>query len=407
MSFINPSFFWFLPLVTLPVIIHILNRPRKRIIVFPAVKFLLPATRKIIRKFKLLQLLLLLLRVLFILLLITAFARPVRRTPLARETVDNFILIDTSYSMAFKTGRESALDTAKDLAGELIDKIPGRFAVAEFNSKLNFITYLSDERARAKDAVEQIKLSPYTTDYASIIKELTETSLVKENIDKNIIILSDFNRAGFKDEEKIPDIENASYMLIEVARGNENIWIENIETQEAYINTPLKINGFIRSNNSAETELYMYINGERRGNKKIEAGKEEEFTFKPVFREEGNYRGKIELQTSMEHNRLAPDDIRYFSFKVKPQIRVLLVDGRPGYTLMSSESYFVDRALSAARYRAPASARVITPEELKTIDLDYYDVLYLLNATVDSEITNKINNFTLINKHSTFFKYKK
>lgn len=76
MTFLEPLLLWGLPLALLPVIIHLFNRLRHRSIDWGAMMFLLSATRKSTRYARLRQWLILLFRVLALVGLILAVARP-------------------------------------------------------------------------------------------------------------------------------------------------------------------------------------------------------------------------------------------------------------------------------------------------------------------------------------------
>jgi len=76
MSFINSFFLYLLPLVAVPIVIHLIGRQRYYKQEFSTLRFLKQLEIDLIRKLKIRQILLLLLRILLILLLILVFARP-------------------------------------------------------------------------------------------------------------------------------------------------------------------------------------------------------------------------------------------------------------------------------------------------------------------------------------------
>ena len=78
-TFLNPSFLWGLPVVSIPILIHLLSRRRPITSQFPTVRFIQLASTTVVRRFKLKQLILLILRSLILLLLTLLFARPVVR----------------------------------------------------------------------------------------------------------------------------------------------------------------------------------------------------------------------------------------------------------------------------------------------------------------------------------------
>ncbi|MDQ3623390.1 MAG: BatA domain-containing protein, partial [Verrucomicrobiota bacterium] len=120
MSFLQPWIWWALPAVLLPLIIHLLNRLRYKTVHWAAMIFLLKANRAATRRAKLRQYLLLACRMLILLFLIWAMARPLVGGWLgaaaggAPETV--LILLDRSASMEARGGAQPESKRAHALA---------------------------------------------------------------------------------------------------------------------------------------------------------------------------------------------------------------------------------------------------------------------------------------------------
>lgn len=76
MTFLSPQFLWLLPLVTLPILIHLLAKRSAKVIDFPSLIFLKRLEQEALKKFNLKQLVLLLLRMGILLLIILIFAQP-------------------------------------------------------------------------------------------------------------------------------------------------------------------------------------------------------------------------------------------------------------------------------------------------------------------------------------------
>ena len=125
MTFLQPFILWGLPLILLPVIIHLINRLRHRPQPWAAMRFLLTATRASTSHAKLRQFLILLFRVLAVAMLLLFLARPLAGgwmgwmlSP-APDAV--LILLDRSASMETKlpggsTKREQALKLVSEAA---------------------------------------------------------------------------------------------------------------------------------------------------------------------------------------------------------------------------------------------------------------------------------------------------
>src|SRR6185503_4097407 len=129
MPFILAAFFvspWFVAagsaLASIPIIIHILNRRRFKVIRWAAMEYLLQAMRKNRRRLKFEQWILLAMRCLLIFLMGLALARPLgcENNSIAalggQRTALHVIVIDNSYSMAYESGDRSNAKTHLDQA---------------------------------------------------------------------------------------------------------------------------------------------------------------------------------------------------------------------------------------------------------------------------------------------------
>lgn len=158
MTFLNPQLLWGLPLILIPVIIHLINRLRHRPQVWAAMQFLRAATQSSVSQAKLRHFLILLFRVLAVTALILFVARPLAGGWLgwalapAPEVV--LLLLDRSPSMettlpgAATTKRQQALklwgEAARQYQGSsrfiFLDGLTGQ---AQESGSINFLSQLS------------------------------------------------------------------------------------------------------------------------------------------------------------------------------------------------------------------------------------------------------------------------
>ena len=111
MNFAAPFMLWTLPLVAVPIIIHLLKRRRQQRVDFGAMEFLRRALRRTRRRVLLEDILLLILRTAAVLLLILALARPSTEAlplPGARAQRSEVVVLDASLSMQHLDGGLSA-----------------------------------------------------------------------------------------------------------------------------------------------------------------------------------------------------------------------------------------------------------------------------------------------------------
>src|SRR3954468_5929074 len=132
-SFVSPGFFLAgAALIALPIVIHILNRRRYKVVHWAAMEYLLAAMKKNRRRLKFEQWLLLATRCAVLLFLGLALARPLGCSEnsvaamAAERTGLHVLVIDNSYSMAYEAGRpdtKTHLDQAKKIAKTMLGRL--------------------------------------------------------------------------------------------------------------------------------------------------------------------------------------------------------------------------------------------------------------------------------------------
>ncbi len=125
MTFLNPFVLFGLVAAAIPIIIHLLNLRKLRTVEFSSLKFLKELQKTKMRRVRIRQLLLLLLRTLIVVAMVFAFSRPALRGSLAgvaggHATTTMVILLDDSPSMTVRDERGVLFNQAKDAAERLI-----------------------------------------------------------------------------------------------------------------------------------------------------------------------------------------------------------------------------------------------------------------------------------------------
>jgi hypothetical protein len=118
-NFGAPAVLWALPLVAVPVIIHLIQRRRYQRVDFAAMEFLRRAIKRLRRRVLLEDILLLVLRTLAVLVAILALAQPgTQQAPawLGRSARTEILILDASLSMNHRSADNSAYERAVGLA---------------------------------------------------------------------------------------------------------------------------------------------------------------------------------------------------------------------------------------------------------------------------------------------------
>src|SRR6478736_1805205 len=132
---LNPLLAWLgAAAVSVPIIIHLLNKRKFERVVWGAMRFLRVSVEKNQRHLQIEDLLLLALRCLLLFLLGLALARPTLRAFggggwFGQQKVTAVVLLDNSYSMSATDGAKSRFELAKDAADQTIAALPTGSAV--------------------------------------------------------------------------------------------------------------------------------------------------------------------------------------------------------------------------------------------------------------------------------------
>ena len=125
-GFANLLMLGWLAAAAAPMLIHLWNKRRYREVSWAAIEYLLAAMRKNSRRMRIEQLLLLLVRTAIIVLLVLAVAQPYLEQLglpfVAGQRTLKVLVIDGSYSMAYKPTDKSRFDRAKELAEQIVDE---------------------------------------------------------------------------------------------------------------------------------------------------------------------------------------------------------------------------------------------------------------------------------------------
>jgi hypothetical protein len=126
----NPGLLPILLAAFLPVLLHILDRRRARVVDWPAVRFLIAGDRRRIRRWRAREALLLLVRTLVALLVAVTVLRPFSRELTAVQSLPPanrgvVLVLDTSSSMTYRggTGKSTSLDRAKAAAARVLETV--------------------------------------------------------------------------------------------------------------------------------------------------------------------------------------------------------------------------------------------------------------------------------------------
>ncbi|MBW8883773.1 MAG: BatA domain-containing protein, partial [Planctomycetia bacterium] len=224
-----------------PVIIHLLNRRRYRVVQWAAMDFLREALKKNRKILQLRDLVLLVLRTLAVLLFGAALARPYLASRHdqfdARQPLHAIIIIDNSLSMAYESLEGSLLDKAKDRARELIDRLPAGSQMTVIpacgaREPPGFDPLLTNDDA--KEALGKIEMVDRSAKIASVANLARRACEEAPQLAKRIVFITDQQELNWRDARAEELFRGLPAMqVVSVApSAPENAWIADLRVQD-------------------------------------------------------------------------------------------------------------------------------------------------------------------------------
>ena len=402
-----------------PIIIHLLNRSRFKVEPWGAMMFLQAATRVRAQRIKIQQLILLLLRALFFVLLGLALARPVTGIPESEETeagdnaeypTTHVIIFDASYSMRQGEGEDNAFHKAREAATRIVD------SMGEADNMM--IIWGSDKPKPmfpkpSFDEVflrEQVQgLEPGVTDMA-IARALEQAYWVLEESTlphHRIYILTDGQVHGWNFDEKEPwdkivqhqellSVAPFTYVLHQMPEDPViNIAVQRIYPQSPIVDIFRPTKFLVELGNYGTSEkdvdVVFRVNGEVVDDRtvKVQPGVHT-VDFDHKFEESGSHH----VTVLITGDDLDFDNESFLATEVLEHIPVLVIEGETSDNPWDSDGLMLKYALTAgaADENDPTLFDVtlrnqLDLEDIDTIELAKYSAVILTNVSLLSRHT--------------------
>lgn len=367
-----------------PIIIHLLNRRRFRVIEWAAMDFLREAMQRNRRIMQIRDIILLVLRTAAVLLFGLALAQPFFATREEefndRQPLHAVIVIDNSLSMAYEALDGDLLTKAKERARQLIDKLPA-------GSKMSIIPacggrdWALDPYETKEDALEALDKIEIVDRSASLVRAANEAKRASEaapELAKRILFISDQQQSNWRDLRNSDVLKDLPPMqVVDVAPADwENTWIAALRVQDglADIETPATVVVEIEHRGPSprrDVQITLSMGDSVLGEKTVtlEPGLgAKEIDFEVVFNSlpalpEPDRPVFVPLRASLTPDRLAADDERHLAVPVVASLPVVFVDqyGAEGEDLIQGR---VGETRPLRKLLAPRTSRVEAPRQL-------------------------------------------
>ena len=390
----------------IPVIIHLLNRRRFKILRWAAMEFLLASLKKNYKRVRIENLLLLLLRVLMIVLLALALARPRLSESgflgaLGTESRHAIVLLDDSYSMGYGRAAETCFTKAQKEAGEILGllnkgDVVSLLAVSDVTRPI--IKEATIDLDLVRNEIKLAKPGWGATDLRHALVAAAGLLDSTKRPRKEIFIITDMQALAWGTAEAEPDAElkaaldriekDAKVFVVDVGSGEpENTSVTGIEPVSSIIGTgspsefAVEVTNFGRSKRAGiEVSFLVDKFSQDKQEVNVEPGKTETVTFSHSFHTAGPHL----VQAALSDDRLNADNIRHLAINVESVVPVLLVNGETDPEPNKNETYYVERAFRppvemGERQVSHVEPTVISEFGVSAADFGKYRLVVLAN----------------------------
>ncbi|MBN1542995.1 BatA domain-containing protein [candidate division KSB1 bacterium] len=388
MNFLNTAILLGLIAATFPLLIHLFNRTRSKSIPFSSLRFLRRLQQTSVRRFRLLQILLLILRTGIIVFLVLAFARPTLRGHLsfwgaANARTSAVVILDDSASMNRIDENGVVMDQARKVARVIPEVMRGGDALHLVLASDTTATFSSRAFQNFEDYVQRIDATEAVNRRADLNAALRCAQGILQkagDLNREIYVLSDFQSSAFafSDSAVWNEVETP---LIGVRLGRTpavNLSVQAVRPASALIQPGSMVEFVAQVKNTGREPLesqllQLYIGDERvaQATTSLQPAVSDKVSLRAVVSGTGNFIGRIVA----EDDPYLADNTRFFTFFVPEAITVACVASDP------QESRYLMMALKTASGEHQAiQIETMTPEELAVRASSHLDVLILCNV---------------------------
>jgi hypothetical protein len=226
MTLLRPEFLWALLTLSIPIVIHLFNFRKKRVVYFSNTRFIKQIKEETTALKRIKQYLILAARILFLSFLVLAFAQPFIPADKQLNAGSPVVLyIDNSYSMTLQNGNATLLEQAVNYAQDLIDAFP---------AETRFVLLTNSNQAFLKKS----KTKKEVSDYLTQIKPELENKSFERIVNKDwrqtdaFFVLSDFQQQQFENIK----VDSFPFVLVPFQKENtSNLFFDSVYLQNPFL----------------------------------------------------------------------------------------------------------------------------------------------------------------------------
>jgi hypothetical protein len=370
----------------IPLAIHLFSRRRVKVIEFSSLRHLKEMEKRQLRRLKIRQWLLLVLRMLIVLVAVLAFARPTAREGGAgsHAAVSAVILLDNSASMNRSVADGDLFELTRRRTTQLLETFSQSDEVA-----LIELDQVSDESsaglASASAALVRLNSMSVGSGPAQLeqgLESAVELLTASDNFNREVYLIGDRQRASLPESDPLRDTDIPLYLVDIPIEENDNLGLVAVDFggQLIWPGHDFDLVATVRNYGRRDSDdriASLYLDGRRvaQADVSVVAGGEAGVRFTQAVAGTGFHSGYVELTD----DHFSGDNRYYFSFRIPDQSNLLIIDADPIASLLAL-ALVPDQTLTGYW-----SVKQASPESLSGVNFLSYDVIILAGAPTLSE----------------------
>jgi len=402
MSFLNPILLYLgLAGVSVPILIHLLNRRKFQKVVWAAMRFLRISVEQNQRRLKIEDLVLLVARCLLALLLGLTLARPALKHLAAGwpgSQVTAVLILDHSYSMGLNDGTGTCFEKARQAALRVLDTLRSGSSVAVLLASdipQPLVPEPTYDLNLVRRVVRNATLSDRPTELGASFEAALNILRKRPLLRGEIYLFTDGQALGWRRLGRVRQLLDEArgniraYIMLVGHHEEENLGLSDLRLASglAPARQPLRFEARVSNygrEEARQVRVSLRVNSDPACDEftldSLPPGESRGVSLFARLKSEGFH----SVTARLGGDRLGADDSRTLVVRALKELRVLLVDGDPGTEPREAETFFLRHALQPvppeARPNYFIRTTVVPPGQLEGARLADYDVVVLANV---------------------------
>jgi hypothetical protein len=421
-GFLHESLLWWgLPLVGVPVLIHLINLMRHRRVRWAAMEFLLESQKRHRKSILFKQLLLLLVRMLAVAAVVLMLAQPLMRNRwgaiFGGSKTHHVVLLDDSFSMSDRWADTSGFEEAKRVvarlgAGAERQDTPQIFTLLRFSRARQLARGTQPDLLQASVDAEfsahlekvlgSLSVSQTAAEVNDALDAIDQLPAKEQDEDRIVYVVSDYRARGWQEPvaarkilQRLDDGGAQLHLINCVDSTHQNLAVTALRpgrgTRAAGV--PLLVEVSVRNFGPGpvqQVSVALEEDGHARPAivlEELPEGKEVTRRFPALFATAGQH----EITARLESDAVGADNVRSMVVDVPKAVDVLIVDGDS----RAQDAFFLATALAPGGKITSGLRPVIeSPGYLRDHALDSFAAIYVCNvARLDGGAIEALENY--------------